>query len=82
MTDENETRTAGEGRREEVEPSGIHPASGPPAPDDAEVRTQASLGRKDADADARGEAGRSELNPKRIREDAAEAARRAGDKEA
>lgn len=79
MNDRSEKGGKGAGRRERVGGSGVYPASGPPAPRDAEVRTQASWGRREKDADSRGDAGVSELNPKEIQESARKAAERAGE---
>jgi hypothetical protein len=73
MSTENERTTrpeeqngrpgGGEGRRDEVGGSGVYPASGPEAPDDARLRTQAEWGQGERGAEGREDSGRSELNP-------------------
>jgi len=51
----------GQGRRDEVGGSGVYPASGPNAPADAELRTQAEWGQGDRGAAGYEDSGQSEL---------------------
>jgi hypothetical protein len=51
----------GQGRRDEVGGSGVHPASAGNAPDGADVRTPASWGQGERGAEGYHDSGRSEL---------------------
>jgi hypothetical protein len=70
---ESGTPGGGQGRRDEVRGSGVYPASGPDAPDNADLRTQAEWGQGERGAEGREDSGRSELN---LSEEEAEALRR------
>ena len=52
----------GAGRRDEVEPSGVYPASAGFAPEDAVIRNQAGWGQGDRGAAGYEDSGQSELN--------------------